>query len=122
MKKAEADLATARRESRVEIQPNHDAVAFHSQQAAEKFIKAVLCERDNEFPRSHDLLKLAMLIQPRLEALVHMQDALEVLSQGAVEAIPGITLIQTRRQTRCESPLRSESSAEAPSNKRSPQS
>lgn len=59
--KAEADLTTARREHAVQIQPNLDAVAFHAQQAAEKFIKAVLCERDQPFPRSHDLLTIAPL-------------------------------------------------------------
>jgi HEPN domain-containing protein len=33
--KAKADLRTAKREYRVKVEPNFDAVCFHSQQAAE---------------------------------------------------------------------------------------
>ena len=42
MRKAEADLQTAKRESRVRKNPNYDAVCFHSQQAVEKLFKAKL--------------------------------------------------------------------------------
>lgn len=38
--KAEGDYATAKREFRVRKLPNYDAVCFHSQQSAEKYIKA----------------------------------------------------------------------------------
>lgn len=44
--KAEADYATMLRESRVEENPNWDAVCFHAQQSAEKYLKAKLCEAD----------------------------------------------------------------------------
>lgn len=40
--KAEADWATAGREAAVSVQPNHDAVCFHYQQCAEKYLKARL--------------------------------------------------------------------------------
>ena len=42
VEKAEADRSTARRELRVRKAPNFDAVCFHSQQCAEKYLKAVL--------------------------------------------------------------------------------
>ncbi len=35
-----------------------DIVCFHSQQAIEKFLKAILIYRDIEFKRSHDLIYL----------------------------------------------------------------
>lgn len=38
--KAEGDLATASREIRARRKPNYDAVCFHAQQAAEKYLKA----------------------------------------------------------------------------------
>ena len=53
--KAEADLATARRESCVVDSPNFDAVCFHSQQCAEKYLKAILVEYGVKVPRIHDL-------------------------------------------------------------------
>jgi len=40
--KAEGDLITARREYRARKSPNYDAVCFHAQQAAEKYLKAYL--------------------------------------------------------------------------------
>lgn len=42
VEKAEGDYATAKRESRVRRNPNYDAVCFHAQQMAEKYLKAFL--------------------------------------------------------------------------------
>jgi len=47
--KAEADFATAQRESRVRKNPNYDGICFHYQQCAEKYLKARLCEADIAF-------------------------------------------------------------------------
>ena len=41
VEKAEGNYATARRESRVRKKPNFDAVCFHAQQSAEKYLKAI---------------------------------------------------------------------------------
>jgi len=57
--KAEGDLATATRELRVRVAPNYDAVCFHAQQCAEKYLKARLQESGTPFGRTHDLLVLA---------------------------------------------------------------
>ena len=40
IQKAEGDRGTARREFAVEDTPNYDAVCFHAQQCAEKYLKA----------------------------------------------------------------------------------
>ena len=45
MEKAEGDYATAERELRARRRPNYDAVCFHAQQAAEKYLKAFLVPR-----------------------------------------------------------------------------
>lgn len=56
--KAEADFATAQRESRVRKNPNYDGICFHYQQCAEKYLKARLCEAGISFGKSHDLVVL----------------------------------------------------------------
>ena len=43
--KAEGDFATAQRELRARRAPNYDAACFHSQQCAEKYLKAFLVSR-----------------------------------------------------------------------------
>ena len=59
--KAEGDLVTARRELRARRLPNFDAACFHAQQAAEKYLKALLQERGATFPRTHNLIELLEL-------------------------------------------------------------
>jgi len=66
IRKAEGDFATAEREYLAES-PNYDAVAFHSQQCAEKYLKARLVEVDIPFPKTHDLsviLDLILAVEP----------------------------------------------------------
>ncbi|MBO9370959.1 MAG: HEPN domain-containing protein [Chloroflexi bacterium] len=55
--KAEGDFHTAGRELRARKMPNYDAVCFHCQQCAEKYLKAYLQERGQRFPRIHDLIE-----------------------------------------------------------------
>ena len=92
VKKAEGDLATARRELRARRQPNYDAVCFHSQQCVEKFLKARLVEADLRFGKTHDLeqlLDLAVRVEPLWNTL---RPALNLLSSYAVEfRYPGET-------------------------------
>jgi HEPN domain-containing protein len=42
IEKADRDFETASREIRVRKKPNKDAVCFHSQQCAEKYLKLIL--------------------------------------------------------------------------------
>lgn len=56
----------------MEVDANYDAVCFHSQQAAEKFLKARLQESEVKFGRIHDLTILldeAVKIEPSWEGL-----------------------------------------------------
>ncbi len=83
--KAEADLAMARREIDALDKPNYHAVCFHTQQCAEKYLKACLQEADISFRKTHDLSELldsTLSIDPTLESL--RQD-LNSLSAFAVE-------------------------------------
>ena len=56
--KADGDFSTAGRELRVRRTPNYDASCFHSQQAAEKYLKAYLQEHGFSIPKTHILLDL----------------------------------------------------------------
>jgi HEPN domain-containing protein len=56
--KAEDDFAIVEREIRVHDKPSYDGICFHSQQCAEKYLKARLCEADISFGKIHDLVAL----------------------------------------------------------------
>ena len=61
--KAEGDFATAGRELRARKAPNYDAVCFHAQQCAEKYLKAVLQENKKHIPKIHNLVELMLLCE-----------------------------------------------------------
>lgn len=82
--KAEADFATAQRESRVRKNPNYDGICFHYQQCAEKYLKARLCEAEIPFSKVHDLVALleqVLKIEPNWEIF---REDLAYLSDFAV--------------------------------------
>ncbi len=59
-KKAESDLFTVQLLLKAENFPK-DICCFHSQQAAEKYLKAYLVSRSVDFPKTHDLKRLVDL-------------------------------------------------------------
>ncbi len=70
--KAEADFHVALRESRAREYRSFDAVCFHAQQCAEKYLKARLQEVGIAFPRTHSLpmlLNPACTVEPLWSAL-----------------------------------------------------
>jgi len=75
----------------------HDLVCFHCQQAAEKYLKAVLNEQGLTVPRTHDLESLLSLLLPTCPQLRTLRRGLKFLIQFAVEArYPGFSA--TKRQ------------------------
>lgn len=86
VQKAEGDWNTARRELRVRKSPNLDAVCFHAQQCAEKYLKALLQERGSAIPRTHNLEALAKPLLPSNPALAGHTASLRTLGAYAVEA------------------------------------
>lgn len=83
--KAEGDLATATRELRATDRPNYDAVCFHAQQCAEKYLKAILQEKLIRFPKTHDLVELAVLAAAIDPSCAEPSDRLELLTEFAVD-------------------------------------
>jgi len=62
--KAEADFTSAGREMRARKNPNFDDSCFHSQQCAEKYLKAFLQENAIPFDKTHKLIDLLEQIVP----------------------------------------------------------
>ena len=61
--KAEGDFLTAGRELRARKSPNYDAVCFHAQQCAEKYLKGILQENEKHIPKIHNLIELMLLCE-----------------------------------------------------------
>lgn len=83
--KAEGDFATASREMRVRKLPNYDAVCFHAQQTAEKYLKAVLQESGRPIPKTHSLVELLALIIEFEPVYLMLQPDLNLLEGYAVQ-------------------------------------
>ena len=58
IRKADSDLSDARRT--IASEGPYDTACFHAQQAAEKYLKALLAFRERPIPRTHDLDELAL--------------------------------------------------------------
>jgi HEPN domain-containing protein len=98
--KAEGDYRVAASQWGVE-EPVYDAICFHAQQCAEKYLKAWLVEQGIDFPKTHDLEILAKLCIPSLPELTSLMDGLRFLTSFAVEIrYPG-TSAARRDAERC---------------------
>jgi len=78
--KTEGDYATAQREMRARQRTNYDAVCFHAQQMAEKYLKAFLYGNDVYFPKIHSLIELLQLglpVDPTLDMQRELFERLE---------------------------------------------
>lgn len=88
--KAEGDyrVASAQWQS---ADPVWDAICFHAEQCAEKYLKAWLVEHALDFPKTHDLEVLAKLCLPTLSELAPLMDGLRFLTSSAIEVrYPGM--------------------------------
>ncbi len=84
IEKAECDFATMERESRARKKPNFDAVCFHGQQCAEKYLKAQMVEAGIPVPRSHDLVFLLEKVLSVVPMLEFFREDLAYLSDFSV--------------------------------------
>ena len=76
--------------------PGYDAAAFHAQQCAEKYLKAMLEEAGLVFSRTHDLLLLHNLALPVSPGLAAIQTYLGFLNPFAVAyRYPGFSATKT---------------------------
>ena len=80
--------------------PLTDLVCFHCQQAAEKYLKALLQEQGAVVPKTHDLRHLLRLLLPHDPTLRSLQRGLLSLGRYAVEyRYPGLRATRRGMQT-----------------------
>ncbi|MGD0236038.1 MAG: HEPN domain-containing protein [Syntrophorhabdales bacterium] len=84
IQKAEGDFGTASREIRARRVPNYDAVCFHAQQCAEKYLKALLQEAGIQFGKTHNLVILLDLLLPAEPSWEILRHDMQVLNSFAV--------------------------------------
>jgi HEPN domain-containing protein len=84
VRKAEADFLAAEKLVH-ESGPLHDAVCFHCQQAAEKYLKALLVESGLAVPRTHNLVALLALLVLHHSSLRRFRRGLDFLTRFAVD-------------------------------------
>ncbi len=94
--KAENDLRAAVQILKLQKDCPYDTVCFHSQQCAEKYLKALLILLGIDFPKTHDLTALLVKMPPTLN-LQTLFPAASDLSPFAVDSrYPGGGWHQTR--------------------------
>ena len=107
--KAEEDYAVLdvlRRKRRPSF---NNAICFHAQQCAEKYLKALLTHARLSFPKTHDLLELLELAKRRHPSLELTRPLLEYLEPYAVALrYPGefASRVEATRAVRIMSQLR----------------
>lgn len=68
------------------VKPSIYGACFHSQQCAEKYMKAMLVLKGKRFPMTHDLVNINNLLQHNGINMEISEDQLELLSSYAVRA------------------------------------
>ena len=91
--KAEGDFDTADLTLHAREAPIIDAVCFHSQQCAEKYLKAFLQEHRIRFERRHELIPLLELCLTFDKSFETLRESLQSLEQyGVLIRYPGLTV------------------------------
>ncbi len=95
LKRAENDLATARRELKSD-NAAFEIVCFHVQQAIEKYFKALLALHGNAIERTHDLEHLAQQCHQMVAMPVELKSQLRRLTEYGVSARYDLTFWPSR--------------------------
>ena len=82
--KAQADFSMAGREMRAGRRRSNDGIYFHAQQCVEKLMKAVLSDRGDVPPRTHDLVVLGNRVWTLEPSWSWDAAQLRFLTQGAI--------------------------------------
>lgn len=83
--KAEQDFQTAVVMARKRKVPVPDVVGFHSQQCIEKYLKALLVFRKQDFPKTHDLIELLEIAVKKDPLLDAFRPDLRILNPFSVQ-------------------------------------
>lgn len=89
LSKAEEDLLVAR-ELMERNRISYDPVGFHAQQAAEKFLKALLTRHQIPFPKTHSIRQLLELAEKAVPGIQeHLSEARALSPYGVEVRYPG---------------------------------
>ena len=101
VEKAENDLKNATLALRAGDECPADTVAFHAQQCAEKYLKALLAHRGIDFPKTHDLGVLITLLGPGAEIDLTAAEQRRLTLYATLTRYPGdyepVTLAEAKR-------------------------
>lgn len=89
IEKAANDLVAASYLLKLGAQAPTDVVSFHAQQAAEKYLKALLAFRGLDFPKTHDLDALARRLPNGLQSRLRAIDLAELTRHATITRYPG---------------------------------
>lgn len=87
--KAEGDIENARLVLRAGPTGPMDTVAFHAQQCAEKYLKALLCFRGEDVPRIHDVEALLTRARIWSRAKLTVEESRLLTQYATVTRYPG---------------------------------
>lgn len=100
VQKAEDDFLVAQKMFRARRRPVYDAVCFHSQQCAEKYLKAYLQEHALHIPKTHNLLDLLKLCKETDTSLEILAADLKELERFSVNIrYPGVSAEKDEAKT-----------------------
>ena len=112
VEKAESDLKVAALALEAGKDCPTDAVAFHAQQCAEKYIKALLVFNGVDFPKIHDLGELIALLPSGTGISLPMEEERRLTTYATVTRYPGdyepISLAEARRAIKIAERIREE--------------
>ena len=101
IEKAENDLKAAIYTLGMDEDCPADVVCFHAQQCVEKYLKAYLSWSGTDFPKTHDVAELAMLMPPHARPTLTAEEARRLTVYATVTRYPGnyepIPLTEARR-------------------------
>jgi HEPN domain-containing protein len=86
VEKAEADLITAVHVLKIKPKPPADISCFHSQQSAEKYIKAAMIKMDLQVQKTHNLEDLIAICSGKDNTFLSLRPEANKLTPYAVEA------------------------------------
>jgi HEPN domain-containing protein len=112
VQKAENDLKNATYTLGMEEDCPTDTVCFHAQQCVEKYLKAFLVLRKINFPKTHDIKELIVLLPSNSRPKLTPEEQRRLADYATVTRYPGdyepISLAETRRAVKIARRVRNE--------------
>jgi HEPN domain-containing protein len=89
VQKAESDLKTALLVFRAAEEGTTEAISFHAQQCVEKYLKALLCWKGIDFPKTHDIGQLILLLPATAKPKLAAEEQRRLTLYATVTRYPG---------------------------------